>query len=220
MLFLAVSLSFVVDNYRDNYNSSKTSHELASELIVDIGLDTLSIHKMKNYCTNKLHRLDSLYRLIDDDKTVFDDSLIYYYSAHINERPWLERNSNTFALFTNVGYLNSFSKEAALALTKYDIGYKKTIVSLERELGIVNMKIFPLQQHVFHTEIFQLMIAQKKILIKPVLRNWNADNRWLYHNYIIELQIENQHIEDQYNELLTIARQTLKLLKQEYPLDK
>lgn len=218
MLFLAVTLGFFVDNYRDKYNEKKLAKELAVELVQDIQSDTLSLHNMLNFCAIKKQRLDSLYILIDDETTIYNDSLIYFYSAHINNRPIFERSGQTFALFTNTSYLNNFSKEVALAITKLDISYSKTMMALEHERNIKTTKIFPFQQQIFHTEIFQSIIQNEKPVIKPLLRNWNKDTRWLYHNYITELKIENQHVAEEYNSLLKNAKQSLEILKKEYSI--
>jgi hypothetical protein len=218
MLFLAVTLGFFVDNYRDKYNEKKLAKELAAELVQDIQFDTLSLRNMLDFCAIKKQRLDSLYLLIDDETTIYNDSLIYFYSAHVNNRPKFERSGQTFALFTNTSYLNSFSKEVALSITKLDISYSKTMVALEHERNIKATKIFPFQQQIFHTEIFQSIIKNNTSITKPILRNWNKDTRWLYHNYVTELKIENQHVEEEYDNLLKNAKQALEILKKEYAI--
>lgn len=216
MLFIAISLGFFVDNYRDEYTDRKLAKSLASELIQEIQEDTLSLHNMLDYCSTRIQRMDKLFLLIDDNKTYYNDSLIYFYSAHINERLKFKRNGQTFALFTNTSYLDNFTKEVAFALTKFDISYKTTVLSLEHEREIITNKIFPFQQQVFHTELFQSIILNNKLDAKPSLRNWNKEASWIYHNYITELKIENQRVRDEYKNLLEDAKEALDVLKKEY----
>lgn len=216
MLFLAVTLGFFVDNFRDNYSGRKTATELAGDLVQDISGDTVSIHLLLNRCEIKANKLDSLYLLIEDNKTNFNDSLIYYYSAFVALRPWFERNSVTFQQLTNSGYLSYFTKDASTALTRYDISCVKTIAYLENERSVITERIYPFQQEIFHIENFNPLINGEGLITKPELRNWNSNTIWQYHNYITQEKNMNRNIRNQYKKLLLEARSTLKVLKKEY----
>jgi len=219
MLFLAVTLGFFVDNFRDSYSANKTAHALAKDLVVDIAEDTTALHLLLIHCNIKLRKLDSLYMLIDDNKTVFNDSLIYYYSAYVGLRPWFERNNITFEQLTDMGYLDYFTKSSAASLTDYDLACTKAIALLENERQVLSGKIYPFQQQIFHTENFRSLIDSNKLLVKPELRNWNKDAQWLYHNYITEMKITNSNIKLQYIHLLQKGKNTISTLKKDYDIE-
>lgn len=216
MLFLAVSLGFFVDNYRDSYNERKTAKEIAADLVADISLDTADINDLLHHCVIKMNMLDSLYQQVGDQRTSFDDSLIYYYASWVDTRPWFERHDAVFTLLTHTGNLSYFTKDAASAITSYNIVCGKTINMLEMERSVLSTKISPFQQQIFHTENFRSLLTNGKMMEKPALQNWHQQNRWLYHNYITELRILNASISEQYKQLLAKAAYTMSILKQEY----
>lgn len=216
MLFLAVSLGFVVDNYRDNSNSAKLAHDLASDVTDDIRNDTAAITDMLQHCHHKKIRLDSLYNLVDDHITDYNDSLIYIYTAYANRRIWFERHGGTIYLLLNAGYLSNFSKEASVSITNYDIECQKLLELLQLEKQNLNNKIDPFLQNLFHTENFVSIINTNTFVIKPELHHWTPDNRWLFHNYITEMKILNNNITLHYEHLRQKAILTLQILNREY----
>ncbi len=218
MLFLAVTLGFFVDNYRDAYDEQKTAHGLADNLVNDIAADTINIHKLLLACNLKLRMLDSLYQLIDDENRIFNDSLIYYYSAYVASTKWFERSNSTYEQITNSGYLRYFDKDVGMNLTKYNLSCEKTFSLLENERTVLAQKIYPFEQQIFHTEIFSSILKDQPLPEKPVLHNWNKDTQWLYHNYITEMRMINKSIATQYIKLLKKGRATINVLKTEYEI--
>ncbi len=216
MLFLAVTLGFFVDNYRDQYNDTNTVKDLAADLVSDMCLDTLNIHKMIEHSNLKMQNLNSLYLLIDDKPAPGNDSLMYVFTAFSNLRPWFERQGSTYTMLTSAGYLKLFSKKSAAEITRYELNCTKTLWLLEQERSVMNEKIFPFQQHIFHTENFHSLTDKNRLVVKPELHNWTAETRWMYHNYITELKIQNHHIQTQYQQLLYNGRSAIEVLKKEY----
>ena len=216
MLFLAVSLGFIVDNYRDEQNSKNIATEMAFDVIEDIKADTTAMQEMLMHCKHKQHRLDTLFNLINDDITQFDDTLIYRLSAFVNKRPWFERHGSTIYLLLNAGYLSSFSKDASVCITTYDIECQKLFALLEMEKSTLNNKVVPFLQQIFHTENFVSIINTNSFVCKPELHHWNQESRWLYHNYITEMQILNNNIMQYYQQLIAQAIITIQTLQKEY----
>lgn len=65
MLFLAISLGFLVDNYRERKGSEQLASTLAVDLITDLSADSVVIVQMLHYGSRKKKMLDSLFNLID-----------------------------------------------------------------------------------------------------------------------------------------------------------
>ena len=141
---------------------------------------------------------------------------MYLYSAHANVLPWFERNGGTYKVLTNTGSLDYFSKDVLSKMAKYELDCIKTISLLEQEGAIINEKILPFQQKIFHTENFQSLLNRNRLVTKSELHNWNNETKWLYHNYITELKIINQKIFIQFEDLLLSAKALTILLIKEY----
>lgn len=219
MLFMAVTLGLVVDNYRDEQSSRQLAEELTTDLYADICADTAAVNDMMDHCKHKKYRLDSLFKLIDDAGSAARDSQLYRLSAFVNKRPWFERHGSTITMLINSGYLSSLSKRASLAVSAYDIECAKIMDHLRQERQILNEKIFPFQQRIFHTENFEPLVQGIPLETPPMLRDWSDDTRWTYRNYITELQSMNDAIAAHYQHLQTKADSTLRILHQEYHAD-
>ncbi len=216
MLFLAVSLGFFVDNYREKRASDKLANDLGNDLILDIQADSVSIQEMLIHCKLKNTRLNNLSALIDDDVQTFNDSSIYYYTAFALKRPWFEKHGSTYTLLLNAGYLDNLTKVVSSAVTNYENECTKLIYFLEQENQLINFKINPFIQQKFHTELFDSIVYSNPYKHKPELHNWNNESRWLLHNYTTELIGLNNKITNHYIHLLDKAHTTLSCLKKEY----
>jgi hypothetical protein len=216
MLFLAVSLGFIVDNYREQRDSDKLAFDLSNDLILDVQQDSIAIQTMQFHCNLKKLRLDSLSKLIDDNAKEYNDSLIYYYTAFALKRPWFEKHGSTFALLVNAGYLDNLSKEASAAITSYEKECSKLIYNLELENQIIQTKINPFIQQKFNTEYFDSITNARTFTTKLELHNWDNQTRWLLHNYVSELINLNNTITNHYIHLSVKANITLTILKKEY----
>ncbi|MBL7765111.1 MAG: hypothetical protein JNJ58_03385 [Chitinophagaceae bacterium] len=218
MLFLAVSLGFVVDNYRDEFRSEQTALVLAGDLKADLVADSIEIQTMLHQCGRKMNKLDTLMNLIHQTSSPRNDTQLYYYSAFGNLRPWFERHSSTYVLMMSTGNLSNFTQEASAAITRYYIEIQETVALLEQERGILNSKIFPFQQQHFQIENFHSITHENKFLSRPVMHRWDDESRWLYHNYVNEMKTQNLHIAEQYQTLLTSGSACLTILNKEYDL--
>jgi hypothetical protein len=123
-------------------------------------------------------------------------------------------------LCLNTGYLQYFSKDIITGLTEYDNDCVKTLDLLAHEKQLLNSKIFPFLQHIFHTENFASLLEKGVLMETPVLYNWNEENRWLFHNYVFELIELNKEVIRHYKVLYLKSRNTLELLRNEYKVNK
>ncbi|MBL7811565.1 MAG: hypothetical protein JNL57_05030 [Bacteroidetes bacterium] len=215
-LFLAVLLGFFVDNYRDDLRTKQVAKELSADMINDIAQDTANINLMVKHAEIKKKNLETLFHLVDDGVRKINDSDLYVYSAHLSHRPWFQRNSSTFNLLINTGYLRNFTKTTASAHTQYNDDCENTLFLLSEERNLLNTKITTFLQQIFHMENFQSIIATGSLSARPELRNWTPENKWLFHNYVLQLMVLNERILNNYVELKQRAVFTLKKLGNDY----
>ena len=220
MLFAAITLGFFADNFRDAYEENQQAKELAADAINDIAGDTIIIHRMKNQNAIRLQKLDSLYYFIDDDKVYYNNPKIYYYSSWVYTglNMWYENNNNTYLQMTNSGSLSYLRKPAIAALTDYEQANQKVLEMIEIQRAVLNDKIYPFLQQVFHTENFHCMLNEHRFVQDTDMLHWNADTRWVYHNYVSEVIIRINNLDTQYDHLLDKARSAIAVLKREYKL--
>ncbi|MEZ4805017.1 MAG: hypothetical protein R2852_05910 [Bacteroidia bacterium] len=216
-MFLAISLGFIVDSYKDSQNSKAIALEMSSDLISEICEDTASIKKLIMDTESKIKHLDKLFPLIDSfTSSPQIDEQIYKFAAHINNKLWFERHTITYNLLINTGYMQYFTKRASASLTRYDIACDRTIDILVQEKSMLNSKIFPFLQQIFHTENFHTILQGGHMSALPELHNWTKENRWLMHNYVFELRDINVHILGHLYDVQKASRNTLKVLNEEY----
>lgn len=216
MLFLAITLGFFADNFRDAYSDKQKAQDLAAELKADIMSDTMILHSLIRQRENKIAKLDSLYYYLKDDAPPISDSMLYTYSAYVTDMALFERNSGTWQQMTSAGYLNLFSKEASHELSIYQILFVRNEVKEENERAVIRDKVYPFMQQIFHTEHFLPIRMGKGLQEVPPLRHWDKDTRWIYHNYVTELNEICYNLKQGLIELNKKATAVLAILKNEY----
>lgn len=216
MLFLAISLGFIVDNYRDDREKTKLSTTLAKDLLTDLASDSIAIDKMLSNGHTKERILDSLFDLVDADRNNKNDTLLYRYSAFVRDIPWFDKHDATIKLLLNSGSLSYFTNIASLAITDYDIDCQKVINLITQEREILNFKIYPFQQTIFHTQNFESYIHKRIFKHRPDLHKWDTESKWLYRNYIIEMKILNREKVVVYGQLMASNIKTANIIRSEY----
>jgi hypothetical protein len=219
ILFLAITLGFFADNFREEFVGNRTAHEMATEMMHDISSDTIVIYEMLDHAREKGVMLDSLYTNLDDSGYVTSDSMLYVFSSYVGRRRVFERHTSTYTLLISTGYMKYFCHTTGMAMAEYEVEGQKLIDLLLQENALLNAKVYPLQQEMFHTENFNAILKKLPLVHDLTIRNWNADNRFVYKNYISEMRLLNQLIIDQYVVLLKSGRDTHLELKAEYGED-
>lgn len=215
-MFLAITLGFFVDNYRDSYLARETVEMIAGDMVQDISADTTEIHEMLKGAYKKGAALESLCSMLDDGSYKTQDSLLYMYSAYLNRRILFERNNSSYNLLVSTGYLRYFSRESGSAITQYDIDCKSVTDLLLQERQLLNNKVFPFQQTIFNIDNFHSIIDDGHFSAPLTLHNWNDDQAMIYRNYISELKVLNKYIIMEYDSLLSSASATQRVLISEY----
>ncbi|MEP7318322.1 MAG: hypothetical protein ABI921_06265 [Panacibacter sp.] len=216
MLFLAVTLGFFVDNFREHYEEDQQTKQLAQGLIDDLRKDTSDLNFLLLKREEKIRKLDSLNRYLGDTSTGDNAKALYNYSAYITERFFFERNNATYQQLTNAGYLSNFPQDIGKALTEYDVLYERELYLQDNERVIVRDKILPFMQQVFYTEYFNTILEEKIITPQPQLHYWNNETRWLFHNYAFEMQDQSKILLNYCKTLNDKAVTLLQMLEKEY----
>src|SRR5215510_3606518 len=83
MLFLAVTLGFLVENQREHYVEHQREKQFIQSFFNDIKTDTANLRKIIYARTTKAHALDSLSYMMNSDSVEKFTNRIYFYAVSI-----------------------------------------------------------------------------------------------------------------------------------------
>ena len=138
MLFLAVTLGFFVENFREHQVEHKRAKGLVISLITDLQKDTSLINSLEDFRFNKRKlRLDSFHRLLNMPPEKVDKSIFYPLIYNIAEFNRFNQSNGTLNQLKNAGYLRYFNDSKLLNYIseyEYDIQSLKGDETLEYHL--------------------------------------------------------------------------------------
>lgn len=79
MLFLAVSLGFLVENQREHYVEGHRAEELAQALLKDLVADSIDFYKFRSIRKIDRNSIDSAIKIIETRGISTHDSILYYH---------------------------------------------------------------------------------------------------------------------------------------------
>ena len=115
MLFLAVTLGFLVENKREHYIEDKRADHLVGSLIKDLQKDTALLNWLDDFRLQKRKaRLDSFYVLLQMPPEKIDKRIFYPLLYSICEWYPFIPSGGTMNQLKNAGYLRYFSDNTLL----------------------------------------------------------------------------------------------------------
>jgi hypothetical protein len=121
MLFLAVTLGFLVENKREHYIEQQRAKELAKNLVKDLKLDTSYMHEVRRTRLEKIRDVDSLLAALKNYPSSVNTSKVYQDVYSLIFKIHFKRAEGTVNQLKNSGYLRYFSKTAVPEkLMEYD----------------------------------------------------------------------------------------------------
>jgi len=227
MLFLAVFLGFLAENWREHIAEGKRAKEYAITLLQDIKNDTLEMDSTMALYERNMAIADSLlnYKEMNGVEAIPGGSVYYYGLRSTLSVYRMSFNTSTMEQLKNSGNLRYFRNvELKDKISEYDNAEKKFM--LRQEIEIVNAGSVNEYLKLFDIEIITLMskavdsgsfrefikkdyplLTKDPFAIKQLLgfcrfrrRNWQL------------------RIRDNITPLLSLARELIALLKKEYRL--
>jgi hypothetical protein len=130
MLFLAVTLGFLVENQREHYIEHQREKQFVRSLFNDIRSDTANIAKIIHARTAKEHMLDSLMRMMNSPRPLDFVKEIYPYAILVGRTlPYrFIPNDGTMQQLKNSGALRLIRDRAVVdSISKYDIDVRNML---------------------------------------------------------------------------------------------
>lgn len=202
IIFLAVSLSFIVENIREEYIDHHKEVQYVKSLVNDIKLDTTQLSSIIKYNQKQFKGIDTLLRIMENPNNKDIVKNIYIYSfEYLNSLNVFAHTDRTITQLKNAGGLRLIqSKAASDSIVTYD-----ALVQDIEQNGDICLKCF-----------YDISKQQKELLYYKVSRS--KELQYLLANSKLELLDSNpKKIDYYFNETLyfgfMIEGYTKKLIK-------
>jgi len=226
MLFLAVTLGFLVENQREHYVEHQREKQFIQSLFNDIKTDTANIARIINARTRKEHALDSLSYLMNNDSSKYFTKEIYFYAINIARTlPYrFVPNDGTMQQLKNSGALRLIRQRSVVdSIAKYDVNVRNMLGQQIVEEGLIN-SYRDAATKMFDALVFDPMLDENVVVMGPPEGNPSMQpysSRELYEwNYrVYGIKAINKANRRDLKLLLQQANNLLEILKKEYHLE-
>lgn len=173
MLFLAVTLGFLVENQREHFIENKREKEYIRSMIEDLRLDTAGLSDDNNTRKEAVIMYDSVITLLNKkNRTQFEQQRIYYLiRMGLRSSPFPKLNDRTYEQMKSSGNLRLIhDKEIADKITKYYFNTKEFSINSDQTL-LRLQSLIEYQGKVFDGAVFQEMTNTKSFEINQPTGN-------------------------------------------------
>jgi hypothetical protein len=222
MIFLAVTLGFFAESYRENLAEISKEKQLIQSFIEDLSSDTLGIQRTLDFRHEKFMMMDSLMQLISREQIKGHENDLYYYSRRLVRNVSFQSNDRTISSLRNSDASALVRNEQAMDSI---ISYYKVIdrlVSNGDDDRTERFNASAVISKIFDPFTFDQMVAAKGInrpTGNPPLRSYDRTLQLDLAYNIHQLKGSSYLITDRLNLLRAKARNTIALLKNEYHLN-
>ena len=129
MLFLAVTLGFIVENQREHYIEHQRAKSYAANMYQELKKDTLELDNLIEQVRDFCRKLDT-FCLLREAKNPPTNGMLYYYANYTTYGSSFSPNNATLEQLKNSGNLRYLKKEVANKISEYD----KFLQDLDQEL--------------------------------------------------------------------------------------
>ncbi len=221
IIFLAVSLSFIVENIRERYIEHHKEMQYVKSLINDIQLDTAQLTSSINFNRKQLCGIDTLLREMDNPGSKKVVNYLYYYSFnYINGLKVFAPTDRTISQLKNAGGLRLIqSQTASNSIINYD-SKAQLIVSFDNKCFDLLFALIKQQQDLLNFKVRKTKDLNN-VLANSNLKLLTGDSKRIdvYYNGVNYFGDVRRHYNEALIELKRQATQLLVTLKKEYKLE-
>ena len=191
MLFLAVTMGFIVENIREQYIESHRAHELVIPLLEDIREDTSALNTLIELREKQTKVLDTIRDIMKGEDWKQGSRKLYsLFRIYIRRQEFQNRNT-TIDQLKNSGYLRYFKDQKLVSLIQqYVIDIQLVKDRQSRELQVMDNSIDLISSKFFDQSAFELPISEKDIIIPEsmfMIRNLNEFRKDDFINQLVFL---------------------------------
>ena len=121
MLFLAITLGFIVENQREHYIEHKRAKDYAISLMEEVAGDTIALSQSISYYKTKTESIDTLVGLLAGNIKQIPGGTLYYFADMSMYNNQMVFNKTTIQQLINSGVLRYFSnRKLVKCIGEYD----------------------------------------------------------------------------------------------------
>jgi len=155
MLFLAVSLGFLVENQREHLVERQRAKVYANNLFEDLKNDTIRLNHVIGKELSIAHQLDTFCQLVrDKNQQAVTSGMLYYYASSVTLVEYFSPNNATIEELKGSGNLRIMGNELANKISQYD----KMNRELEKEYSLSRTEFAKMED--LHFKIFDLYLSE------------------------------------------------------------
>jgi hypothetical protein len=225
MLFLAVTLGFIVENQREHYVEHQREKQFIQSLINDIKADTAKLTIIIQRRTDRDRHLDSMEYLMNSSDPGNHTTEIYFYAVSA-ARSLLTRfvpNDGTMQQLKNSGAFRLIRKRiVADSIAKYDVSVRNYVRQMELEETLINDYRIAAAK-MFNALLFDQMLDEDNNVStlppgNPPLLPYGKTDLYDWNYKLISMKNLNKANRRDGRSLLKQAKNLLDILQKEYHL--
>ena len=229
MLFLAVFLGFIAENFREHSVEGRKEKEYINSIIEDLKTDSANLYFIiYAYMPTVNNWVDSSVRLLESSNLVINERIIY--QAVENATLWRHFNPNqrTLTQLKNSGnFILISDRDAIDGILDYDnrlnnyILLNNTIRIYEHDVDTTQLRF---TDYKIVRQLFNIQSKGKDFLsltdipINARLANFQSSNRNVFSDKLKQMNIQQGIMLGQYQSLYNQSIELIHLLKKEYHL--
>lgn len=226
MLFLAVTLGFLVENMREGLVEHQREKQFIRSLFNDIRADTAHIARIIAARTAKEHALDSLSHMMNSASPEKFANQIYFFAAPIARTlPYrLVPNDGTMQQLKNSGGLRLIRKRNVVdSIAKYDVSIRNLVGQGSVEETIIESYRI-VAAKIFDALVFDQMLDENANIVSspkdnPAFQPYSKRELYEWNYRLYGLKAINKANRRDLKSLLQQANNLLNTLEKEYHLE-
>ncbi len=225
MLFLAVTLGFLVENQREHYVEHQREKQLVKSLINDITADTARLNDIIAFRNTRERMFDSLSILLDGGPPYDSTNMIYYYGIFIPRNITVRfiPNDGTLQQLKNAGGLRLIrSRLVADSITRYDVSIRGLVQLGDNELSVI-LDYRTIAHRFFNSRVMDRMMNASNIPTpptdNPALMPFTKADLNEFNYKLFSVKALNRGTRREVKRVLLQAENLLTTLKKEYHLE-
>ena len=225
MLFLAVTLGFLVENQREHYVEHQREKQFIKSLINDVIADTARLNSIITFRNERERMFDSLSILLDEGPPYDSTNMLYYYGIFIPRTTAIRfiPNDGTLQQLKNAGGLRLIrSRLVADSITRYDVSLRGLVEIGANEFSIIQ-DYRTIAHRVFDSRVMDRMMDANNIptapTVNPSLIPFTKAELNEFNYKLFSIKALNRGTRREIKRILLQAQNLLALLKKEYHIE-
>jgi hypothetical protein len=224
MLFLAVTLGFLVENQREHYVEHQREKQFIKSLVNEVEADTARLNEIIRNRDERERLFDSLSFLLDEGPPYDSTNRIYYYSIFIprNTNIRFIPNDGTMQQLKNAGGLRLIrNRRVADSIIRYDVSIRALGQIAENEMSVI-VDYRNIVHRFFNSRVLDQMMDTNNIpsptMNNPPLLPFSKTDLNEFNYKLFGIKALNRGTRREIRRVLQQAENLLATLKKEYHL--